>query len=113
MGMEDPENLFASLIIRSVQGTRLPTGQQTPSTGPRSRPILYKQSLGQGSFGVVMFVWNVATREEYVVKTPLQKLIDSGGVDQESWMKEASIMRSISHVSTDIPALSWLVRTDR
>ena len=40
LGTEDPENLFASLIIQSAQGTRLPSGQQTPSMGCRSRPIL-------------------------------------------------------------------------
>lgn len=111
-GTEDPENLFASLIIRSVQGTRLPTGQQTPSTGTHSPPILYKEPLGEGSFGIVTYVWNVTTREEYVVKSPLQKLIDSGEVNKESWMEEANIMRSISHVSTGNPEFSWLAHTD-
>ncbi|KAK3336820.1 kinase-like domain-containing protein [Cercophora scortea] len=97
VGTGDPENLFASLIIRSAQGTRLPTGQQTPPTGPRSGPILYKERLGKGSFGVVMYVWNVATRDEYVVKKPRQKLIDTGKVSMESWTNEFNIMRSISH----------------
>lgn len=97
VGTEDPENLFASLIIRSLQGTRLPTGQQTPSTGARSRQILYKEELGEGAFGVVTYVWNVTTREEYVVKSPLQKLMKTGQVNKNSWRKEAKIMGSISH----------------
>jgi len=35
---------------------------------PRSRQILYEEQLGKGAFGVVNYVWNVTTREEYVVK---------------------------------------------
>ena len=108
LGTADPEDLLASFIIQSAQGTRLPTGQQTPSTGSRSRPILYKKQLGKGTFGVVKYVWNLRTRQEYVVKRPLQKLINSGNVDEKSWREEAEIMQSISHVSTGIPAFLWL-----
>lgn len=31
--------------------------------------------------------------DEYVVKRPLQKLINSGKVNKESWRNEAEIMR--------------------
>ena len=106
VGMADPENLFASIILLSAPGTRLPTEQQTPLTG--SRPILYKKKLGAGTFGVVRYVWNVTTGDEYVVKRPLQKLINSGKVDEGSWRSEARIMRGLSHVSTapSVPAFS-------
>lgn len=48
VGTTDPEDLFASFVLLSSPGTRLPTGQQTPSTG--SHPILYKKKLGAGRF---------------------------------------------------------------
>lgn len=102
-GTGDPENLFASLIIQSAQGTRLPSGQQTSSTGPRSRPIFYKKQIGKGAYGVVTYVWNLTTREEYVVKQPLPNLIKSRTFGETTWRKEADIMRSISHVSTGVP----------
>lgn len=97
-GTADPENLFASLILKSAPTTRLPTGQQTPSAG--SYPIHYKKKLGAGEFGVATYVWNGTTDEENVVKEPLKKLINSGKVDIKSWKREARIMLHISHVST-------------
>ncbi|MCJ1423372.1 hypothetical protein MMC29_001255 [Sticta canariensis] len=84
MGTGDPENL----------------GQQTPSTGSRSRQILYMTKFGEGAYGVVTYVWDLTTREEYVVKRPLRKLIKSGKVDLKSWRIEAEIMRTISHKHT-------------
>ncbi|KAL8927683.1 MAG: hypothetical protein Q9172_001243 [Xanthocarpia lactea] len=96
-GTGDPENLFASLIIQSGQGTRLPSGQQTPLTGPRSGPNFYKERIGNGAFGVVIYVWNLTTREEYVLKQPLAKLVKSRTISEKSWRKEAEIMGSISH----------------
>ncbi len=108
-GTGDPENLFASLIIQSGQSTRLPSGQQTPSRGPRSGPGFYKQRIGNGAFGVVIFVWNLTTREEYVVKQPLPKLINSRTFSEKTWRKEVEIMESISHVSTGIPEFSCLL----
>lgn len=38
VGKADPDDLFASFILRSRPGTRLPSGQQTPSTGSCSPP---------------------------------------------------------------------------
>ena len=49
------------------------------------------------------YVWNLTTREEYVVKRPLRKLIKSGKVDLKSWSIEAGILQTISHVSTGVP----------
>lgn len=109
VGTADPENLFASIIIQSAQVTRLPTGQQTPSTGSRSSPMLYKELLGKGTFGVVKYIWNVTTREEYVIKRPLPKLIKSGNFDEKSWREEAEIMRNISHVRIDVLTILWFI----
>jgi hypothetical protein len=47
-----------------------------------------------------MYIWNVMTSEGYVVKKPLMKLIKNGEFNKESWIREAEIMRAISHVST-------------
>lgn len=102
-GTEDPEDLFASLLIQSAQATRLPSRQQTPSRGSRSRPILYKKQIGKGAFGAVTFVWNLVTGEEYVVKRPLPNLIRSGMFVEKLWIREADIMQSISHVRTGVP----------
>lgn len=79
----DPENLLASLMIQSTQGTRLLSGQQTPSMGSRSRPIFFREEIGKGVFGEVIYVWNLTTKEEYVVKRPLTKLIKRGTFRQE------------------------------
>ena len=81
VGTADPENLFASIIL-SAPNIKFPTGQQTPLKS--SRPILYKKKLGAGSLGLMKYVWNVKTGDEYVMKRLLQKLIDSGqGVELE------------------------------
>ena len=108
-GTMDPENLFPSLIIQSAQGTRLPSGQETPSRGPRSRPKLYKEQIGKGNYGVVIYVWSLLTREEYVLKQPLAKLIKSRNFAEKTWRKEAEIMQSVSHVSTGVPEPSCLL----
>lgn len=98
VGTADTEDLFASSTLLNAPGTGLPTGHQTPLTG--SQPILYKKKLGAGAFGVAKYVWNATSGDEYVVKRPLQKLIDGGQVDEESWRNEAKVMRGLSHVST-------------
>ncbi|KAF2452263.1 kinase-like domain-containing protein [Lineolata rhizophorae] len=53
-GTADPEDLFASLVLRSAPGTQPPTGEHTV---PRlSDPSLYKKKLGEGAFGVVTYL---------------------------------------------------------
>jgi serine/threonine protein kinase len=101
-GTEDPENLFASLIIQSAQATRLPSGQQTPSSASRSHPVLYKKQIGKGAYGAVTFVWDLVTGEEYVVKRPLSNLIKSRMFVERHWKREADIMQSISHVRISV-----------
>lgn len=103
-GTADAEDLFASLLLFSGAGTRLPTGTHTPST--RSGPILYKKELGKGQFGIVTYVWNVTTRETYVMKEPLRK--PRTPTEIKPWEEEARIMCSIKHVNIapGAPALS-------
>lgn len=55
------------------------------------------------------YVWNLSTREEYVVKRPLDELIRSRNYDEKTWRKEAEIMQSITHVSMDVPESSCLL----
>ncbi len=100
---------MASLIIQSAEGTRLPSGQQTLPVDSRSRPVLHRERIGNGSYGVVIHVWNISTREEYVVKRPLAKLIRSHKFSKRMWEKEAEIMSSVSHVSTGVSEPSCLL----
>lgn len=97
-GTADHEDLFASLVLRSAPGTQPPTGTDTPSRLSVD-PVLYKKKLGEGAFGVVTYVWNATTGEEYALKEPLEKFIKSGQVITKNWKKEAEIMGRISHVS--------------
>ena len=99
-GTADPTDLFPSLGLRSVSGTQPPTGTHTPRT--ISNAILVKKKLGEGSFGIVTYVWNATSGEEYALKEPLEKVIDKGEVDTESWKEEARVMGQISHVSAAI-----------
>lgn len=89
----DTEDLFSSLRVFSGAGTRLPTGTHTPST--RSSPIFYHKEIGRGEFGVVTYVWNVTTREKYVVKEPTEERLTA--LELKSWKEEARIMGRISH----------------
>lgn len=89
----DPGDLFASLHVFSGAGTRLPTGTHTPLT--RSSPIFYKKEIGRGQFGVVTYVWNVTTREKYVIKEPTGDNLTA--LELTSWKNEARVMRGISH----------------
>jgi len=108
IGTAEPKDLLESLRLQTAQHTRLPSRQRTPSGRHSSRPILYKKTIGKGTFGEVIFVWDLKTREEYVVKRPRKNLVNSGMLEKDRWMKEAKIMEGISHVSTGIPKLSWL-----
>ena len=89
----EPEDLFASLRVLSGPITQLPTGMHTPLTP--SIPIFYKKVIGMGRFGVVTYVWNVTTREKYVVKEPMKDRLTS--LELRSWKQEARMMHCISH----------------
>ena len=49
-------------------------------------------------------MWDPSTREEYVVKQPLDEMYD-----EKMWSEEAAIMQSISHVSIGVPESSCLL----
>jgi hypothetical protein len=97
-GTADPEDLFASLVLRSAPGTQPPTGTHT---APRlsDGPALFEKKLSEGAFAVVTYVWNATTGEEYALKEPLEKFIKSGQVITMDWKREAEVMGGISHVS--------------
>lgn len=105
-GTEDPENQLASLIIQSGQSTKLPSKQDTPSRSLDSHPQFYKEVIGKGSFGIVVYFWSFSDREEFVVKQPLPKLIKDRNFSETTWRKEADIMRSISHVRIALTTFS-------
>lgn len=63
-----------------------------------SRPMLVEKVIGKGAFGEVAFVWNLRTRAEYVVKRPKKR--SSIILETDLWVKEANIMKRLSHVST-------------
>lgn len=90
-GKEETEDLLAALAVKSRDATRAPTEAQTPLD--HSRTVMFKQIVGEGSFGTVTYAWNTTTGDEYALKEPKKdfRLWD--------WKKEAAIMASVSHVS--------------
>ena len=101
-GTADTTDLFALLKVRSLPETELPTptGISTPSSKP-SGPILWKKKLGQGNYGVVTYVFNVTTGEQYALKEPLKNFRGQGCHTIEQWRKEADIMSCIQYVSME------------
>ncbi|AEO63070.1 uncharacterized protein THITE_2107922 [Thermothielavioides terrestris NRRL 8126] len=92
-GSVDAENLLDSLGLRTQPPTERGSGIQTPGTGS----IFLEKDIGEGSFGVVRYLWNVSTGEECVIKQPSQKAIRERRVNPAAWEREASIMKRISH----------------
>ncbi|KAM3503220.1 hypothetical protein MY10362_004346 [Beauveria mimosiformis] len=85
-GTADPEKLFASINLPTTEGsTRIPTGQQSPLDGRMIKSIFVTRPLGDGSFGAVKYYWNVASRDEFVVKKPSSKT----HFDMDMWKREA------------------------
>ncbi|KAF5018843.1 hypothetical protein F66182_9172 [Fusarium sp. NRRL 66182] len=87
-GTATAEGLFGALGL-SNSLTRRGTGANTPGT----EEIQLKKKLGEGSYGVVTYLWNVSTGDERVIKAPISK----GKVDEEGWRQEARIMSQVSH----------------
>ncbi|KAF2680631.1 putative serine/threonine protein kinase, partial [Lentithecium fluviatile CBS 122367] len=94
-GWAHPEDLLDGLALLSAPRTQAPTGAQTPTDV--SVPVLYRKELGQGSFGVVSYVWNATTGEEYALKEPHKNNTENNNFDMEAWKKEAKMMGRISH----------------
>lgn len=98
-GAASAEYLLEDLDLISRPRTELPTGANTPGTGA----IYVKKRLGEGSFGAVTYLWNVSTGQEYALKKPSEKAMMRGDVSIAAWLREARIMRQVSHAS--IPPL--------
>ncbi|KAL8931805.1 MAG: hypothetical protein Q9216_007066 [Gyalolechia sp. 2 TL-2023] len=98
-GTAATEDLFHGLKLLSPVKTELPTPMGEAETPGVQAPgsILWKKMLGQGSFAVVHYAWDVTTRQEYALKEPRP-----GKFDRQSWRKEVEIMKGISHVSEDM-----------
>ncbi|KAM3545747.1 hypothetical protein ARSEF1564_001389 [Beauveria bassiana] len=85
-GTAEPETLFASMDLPTTEGsTRIPTGQQSPLDGRIIKSIYVTRPLGEGSFGAVKYYWNVASRDEFVVKKPTPNM----PFDRDIWKREA------------------------
>ncbi|KAF1738559.1 Ovarian-specific serine/threonine-protein kinase Lok [Beauveria bassiana] len=85
-GTAEPETLFASMDLPTTEGsTRIPTGQQSPLDGRIIKSIYVTRPLGEGSFGAVKYYWNVASRDEFVVKKPTPNM----PFDRDMWKREA------------------------
>ncbi|KAK8149862.1 hypothetical protein G3M48_005300 [Beauveria asiatica] len=93
-GTVDPEKLFESIDLPTTEGsTRIPTGQQSPLDGRIMKSTFVTRRLGEGSFGAVKYYWNVASRDEFVVKKPTSKT----HLDMDMWKREAGILKKLSH----------------
>ncbi|KAG6003509.1 hypothetical protein E4U21_002000 [Claviceps maximensis] len=97
LGTTDPDELMAALILQSLQGTQLPSRQDAPSKRSTLRSCFVDEKLGSGAFGLVTYMWNVTTGDEFVVKRPLKKHIEAKSYRPKQWEKEANIMSRISH----------------
>ena len=94
-GIATAEGLFDDLSIPNRPETERPTGAHTPGTGA----IYLKKRVGEGSYGVVDYFWNVSTGEEYAIKKPSEKAHRKGMVNVDAWRHEAFIMDLISRRS--------------
>ncbi|OAA36935.1 protein kinase [Beauveria brongniartii RCEF 3172] len=94
-GVADPAKLLDSVKIRTEGGTQVQTGQQSPLDGQKSKleGVFHTKELGKGTFGVVEYFWNVASRDEFVVKKPTSKT----HFDMDMWKREAGILKKLSH----------------
>ncbi|KAL2256261.1 hypothetical protein VTK26DRAFT_1918 [Humicola hyalothermophila] len=63
-GTANAENLFRRLDLHSRPQTERASRAHTPGTGP----IVLRKKLGEGTFGVVTYLWDVSTAEECALK---------------------------------------------
>ncbi|KAM0739885.1 hypothetical protein ACQRIT_005069 [Beauveria bassiana] len=97
-GTAEPETLFASMDLPTTEGsTRIPTGQQSPLDGRIIKSIYVTRPLGEGNFGAVKYYWNVASRDEFVVKKPTPNM----PFDRDMWKREAEYIPGGSLTSKD------------
>ncbi|KAG5787120.1 hypothetical protein H9Q69_013809 [Fusarium xylarioides] len=89
-GAATTEGLLEDLGL-SNPPTRPGTGTHSPGTGV----INLKKMLGEGSYGVVIHLWNVSTGEERVMKTPSLRAIQDDQVDHDGLAEHPHIVRLI------------------
>lgn len=95
---------FGALGLQSAASTAGASGTQTPEERgdldmPNKKSILFKRKkLGHGTFSVVTHVWDVSTGLEYASKKFLNP-------SEFNWVREAMLMKKISHVSSLISSL--------
>lgn len=92
-GTEEPGTLFESLKIQTEQA------QKRVPVDPSSSPVFPKKMIGQGSFSVVNYVYDLIRRVDFVEKTPSPH---GQGYNESIWRKEAKLMGKISHVRINI-----------
>lgn len=93
---EELEDDFKTVCSEPDKRTRLHTCLDEPT----SDPIELTRLLGKGSFGSVIYSFDVSTGQELASKSPnIGKR-----VDYSAWVKEARIMEGIEHVSTPLPS---------
>lgn len=95
-GTADAADLLKNLRTRSLLTIEAPSRTLSKPSGP----VYLEEKLGEGAFSIVTHVFNVNTGEQYVRKKPKDK--SSNGYRLRDWKKEAVILSSIQHVSTDL-----------
>ena len=92
-GSASVEDVFPDLNIRDRAQTELPTpGEALTPSEQIPGPILWKRKIGQGSFAMVSYAWDVTSRAEYALKEPLPGT-------RGDWKRESDIMKTMNHVS--------------
>ncbi|KAF5024768.1 hypothetical protein F66182_3146 [Fusarium sp. NRRL 66182] len=84
-------------ILKDLGLSNPPTRPRTGTHSPGTGEINLKKKLGEGSFGVVLHLWNVSTGEERAMKTPSPRAIQNDQVDHGAWEREAYIMGLVEH----------------
>ncbi|ATY60032.1 tousled-like kinase [Cordyceps militaris] len=91
---EDIGRLGIQNIPDTISATPVTSKSQRPSELSKSeeRPF-WRKKIGEGSFGVVYYAWDVKTRDVVAIKQPRQGHV----VDLKAWDREASVMSGLKH----------------
>jgi serine/threonine-protein kinase Chk2 len=87
-----PESLFDDLKLDNPPHTQVPTGVQSPNSGPI---LIDTAEFGRGAFAVVYRCWNVSTGRLFARKQSRSPLSEG---DRASWRREAKLLARLSHV---------------
>lgn len=118
-GTADAEDLLASMELLNRAPTELPTPAPGGIIKANARvpgQILWKKELARGLFGIVYYVWDAQTRDEYALKKPLPEepeTVEKNGAASanekkkkkkeprfsvKQWRKEAELLNGLRHV---------------